>query len=223
MIGLPGHSSRHAGSHPLRARLRLPVCMNERARILVVAATSRELAPADGWLTLKCGVGPVEAAAATAAAIAAHAPALILHVGIAGARRNAALAPGSFVIGTESVYCDVDVSQQLCPFAISDSSALQAVASRVLPSAAHLPIGTSARVGGTTGCDVEAMEGFGVLRAAQRASIPAVEIRSISNDIEEPDRSRWHFAEALAAITGVTPALVAEFERFLSEQDARRA
>jgi futalosine hydrolase len=40
----------------------------DRSRILVVAATARELAPADGWRTLICGVGPVEAAASTAAA-----------------------------------------------------------------------------------------------------------------------------------------------------------
>ena len=67
--------------------------MTERARILVVAATARELATPDGWLTLLCGVGPVEAAARTAAAIAALRPTAILHVGIAGARRARALAP----------------------------------------------------------------------------------------------------------------------------------
>jgi hypothetical protein len=48
-----------------------------------------------------------------------------------------------------------------------------------------------------------------VLRAAQVAGIPAVEVRAISNAIEEPDRGRWDIAGALAAITGVTPALVA--------------
>jgi hypothetical protein len=81
---------------------------------------------------------------------------------------------------------------------------------RVLPDALPMAIGTSARVGGTTGCDVEAMEGFGVLRAAQRAGVPAIEIRAISNDIEEPDRARWHFDEAFTAITAVTPILAAE-------------
>jgi nucleoside phosphorylase len=80
---------------------------------------------------------------------------------------------------------------------------------RVLPDAPALRIGTSGRVGGTSGCDVEAMEGFAVLRAAQVAGIPAVEVRAISNAIEEPDRGRWDIAGALAAITGVTPALVA--------------
>jgi len=70
--------------------------------LLVVAATARELAPAEGWRTLCCGVGPVEAAAATAAAIATMRPRIILHVGIAGARRASGLVPPSLVIGTAS-------------------------------------------------------------------------------------------------------------------------
>ncbi len=60
----------------------------------------------------------------------------------------------------------------------------------VLPGAPTLPIGTSAAVG-SVGRDVavEAMEGFGVLRAAALAGVPAIEIRAISNEIGEPDRS----------------------------------
>ena len=79
---------------------------------------------------------------------------------------------------------------------------------RALPDAVTLSIGTSARVGGTVLCDVEAMEGFGVLRAAQLAGVPAIEVRAISNEIEERDRARWHFDAAFAAITAVTPPLV---------------
>ena len=192
--------------------------MSERARILVVAATSRELAQPDGWLTLKCGVGPVEAAAATAAAIAELAPAAILHVGIAGARRESALPPGTLVLGNEARYCDIDAARAWAPYIVPASPDLLAAAARALPGAPQLPIGTSARVGGTSGCGVEAMEGFAVLRAAQRAGVPALEVRAISNEIEEADRARWHFDAALAAITGATPVLVAEFARFLAEQ-----
>lgn len=197
--------------------------MSDRPRILVVAATARELAPPDGWLTLQCGVGPVEAAAATAAAIAALAPIAILHVGIAGARRQRALAPASLVIGSEARYSDLGVPPEWAPRVVSASPALLSSAQHVLPEASTLPIGTSARVGGSTECDVEAMEGFGVLRAAQLAGVPAIEIRAISNDIEEPDRARWHFDAAFAAITAVTPALVAEFTRILAAQGAPRA
>ena len=46
------------------------------------------------------------------------------------------------------------------------------------------------------------------MRAAQLAGVPAVEVRAISNEIEEPDRARWRLDDAFAAITGLTPRLV---------------
>jgi futalosine hydrolase len=183
--------------------------MDARGQILVVAATARELGPAEGWLALQCGVGPVDAAAATAAAIAAHDPAAILHVGIAGARYTRALLPGTFVIGSEARYCDLDVPAEWAPHCLPAAPHLLAAVQRALPDAPALPIGTSGRVGGTTGCDVEAMEGFGVLRAAALAGVPAIEVRAIANAIEEDDRTRWYFDDAFAAITGITPLLVA--------------
>ncbi len=60
-----------------------------------------------------------------------------------------------------------------CPPSVRPDPALLAAARRALPEARVLPIGTSARVGGTSGCDVEAMEGFAVLRAAELAGVPA--------------------------------------------------
>ena len=182
--------------------------MSDRARILVVAATARELATNDAWHTLVCGVGPVDAAARTAAAIAALRPSAILHVGIAGARRARVLAPASLVIGSDARYCDSNVPAEWAPSIVPASPSLLAAVLQALPGAVTLSIGTSARVGGTTDCDVEAMEGFGVLRAAQLAGVPAIEVRAISNDIEEGDRARWHFDAAFAAITAVTPQLV---------------
>jgi nucleoside phosphorylase len=185
--------------------------MSRPADILVIAATDRELATPLGFRTLRCGVGPVDAAVATATAIAAHRPDAILHVGIAGARRARALPPASLVIGTEARYTDLQaMPAEWAPGSVAASPLLLDAVRRVLPDALPMAIGTSARVGGTTGCDVEAMEGFGVLRAAQRAGVPAIEIRAISNDIEEPDRARWHFDEAFTAITAVTPILAAE-------------
>lgn len=185
--------------------------------ILVVAATERELA-AGPWRRRVCGVGPVEAAASTAAEIARERPDAILHVGIAGVRRRCGIALGSIVIGCESHYCDIGVSADWAPGSVGASAMLVAAAQRVFASAPVMPIGTSARIGGTStdaGVNVEAMEGFGVLRAAAIARIPAIEIRAISNEIEEDDRARWQFANAFAAITSATPLLVAEIERTL--------
>lgn len=177
-------------------------------QILVVAATARELADGLAGPTLLCGVGPVDAAARVAAAIAAQRPAAIVHVGIAGARRGAELAPAQLVIGDAAMYGDLDVPAQFAPRTLRPDATLLAAVRRALPDARTLPIATVARVGASVDCDVEAMEGFAVLRAAQLAGIPAIEVRAISNEIEERDRSRWHFEHAFAAITAVTPRLV---------------
>jgi nucleoside phosphorylase len=181
--------------------------------VLVVAATDRELAVGEGWLTLRCGVGPVEAAAMTAAAIARTTPRLILHVGIAGARRAAALSPPALVIGDQSRYCDLSVPATLAPSIVQVPPHLVASARRALPEAVVRAIGTSGTIGGTSGCDVEAMEGFGVLRAAELAGVAALEVRAISNAIEDAERSLWRFDEAFAAVLEATPRLVMELSR----------
>lgn len=186
------------------------------ASVLVVAATARELAAPAGWRVLLCGVGPVEAAAATAAEIARERPLAILHVGIAGARRKAKIPPGTIVIGSASIYCDLATRNPFSPRLLPAVSAIVTAMQRAVPEALLKPIGTSAQVGGTKECDVEAMEGFAVLRAAAIADIPAIEVRAISNEIEEADRGKWHFDTAFNAITAATPRLVAEFLKCVS-------
>jgi futalosine hydrolase len=181
--------------------------------ILVVAATEREIARADGALGIVCGVGPVEAAAETAAAIAAHRPQAVVHVGIAGARRASGIVAPGLVVGSEAVYSDL--TYEPATRSVAAAPELVAAAQRALPEARVLPIGTSGRVGGA-GLDVEAMEGFGVLRAAELAGVPAVEVRAIANEIEEPDRGSWRFEEAFAAIVDATPRLVAEIRLCVS-------
>jgi futalosine hydrolase len=181
--------------------------------ILVVAATEREAAGANGAVAIVCGVGPVEAAAATAAGIAAHRPAAVLHVGIAGARRECGIVAPALVIGSEAVYADL--TYHLAKRSVAATPELVAAAQRALPDASVLPIGTSGQVGGG-GLDVEAMEGFGVLRAAELAGVPAVEVRAIANEIEAADRATWRFEEAFAAIAAATPRLLEEIELCVS-------
>ena len=179
--------------------------------LVVVASTELEaaLVPASSARTLVCGIGPVEAALATSRAIADDAPTAILHVGIAGAE---SLPHASIVLGSEAVYCDV-----VDPFAriprverLEPDAALLATARRALPDAHVLPIGTTGRVGGGVGCEVEAMEGFGVLRAAALAAVPAVELRAISNPVSETDRGLWRVEDALAALRDALPPLLDE-------------
>lgn len=178
-------------------------------RLLVVAATAGELVgvPA-GVARLACGIGPVDAGIATAALIAASRPGAVLHVGIAGARRDERLPLRVLVLGAASVYEDVANPELVVRRALPDA-ALLAAARVALPEAIVLEIGTSARVGGVAGAPVEAMEGFAVLRACALAGVPAVELRAVSNEIEEPDRARWDFAGALAALAEALPRAVA--------------
>jgi nucleoside phosphorylase len=172
--------------------------------ILVVAATLEELRGADGAATLVCGVGPVEAAARTARALAAQPAAAVLHVGIAGGR---AFEEPAFVIGSEAVYCDADDPRWIELRASADA-ALVAAVRRALPEARVEPIGTTARVGGSSGCEVEAMEGYAVLRAAALAGVPAVEVRVLSNAVGEADRSRWRLDDAKSVLADALPRLI---------------
>ena len=180
--------------------------------ILVVAATQRELTGANGAATLVCGIGPVEAAAVTARALAEAKPDALVHVGIAGAKT---LAPPALVLGSESVYCDITGdADSILPRVerVQPDARLLAVAQAALPSAHVLPIATCARVGGGTACEVEAMEGFAVLRAAELAGAPAIELRAVSNLVDERDRSRWRFDDAFTALEGALSRLLAELQ-----------
>jgi futalosine hydrolase len=167
--------------------------------LLVVAATDRELASVRGVDTWSCGIGPVEAALQTARALAELKPDAVLHIGIAGARGIAAPA---LVLGSESVYCDVvDPSSLLKRIErLQPDPELFARVHSALPEAYVLPIATAGKVGAGTECEVEAMEGFGVLRACALAGVPAVELRAVSNAPDEADRGTWSFEDAFAAL-----------------------
>jgi futalosine hydrolase len=167
--------------------------------VLVVAATERELALLAGLDTFCCGIGPVEAALQTAGALEERRPDAVVHVGIAGSRT---LEPPALVLGSESVDCDViDPRSTLSRVErVLPNGALLERVRAALPEAHVLPIATSGKVGGGTGFDVEAMEGFGVLRACELAGVPAVELRAISNSPDEADRTRWRFDDAFAAL-----------------------
>ena len=169
--------------------------------VLLVAATERELSGHDG---LACGIGPVEAAAATARTLALDRPDAVLHVGIAGGR---GLGPGAVVIGIEAVYVDIAAAIPIVSSVEPDSALLRSVRA-AFPDAPVLPIATSGIVG-RAGLAVEAMEGFAVLRACQLAGVPAVEVRAISNEIGEEDRGSWEIERALAALAGALPRLLA--------------
>jgi nucleoside phosphorylase len=157
--------------------------------VLVIAATERELAHVRRFETHVCGIGPVEAAISVTRALLDKRPHAVLHVGIAGARE---IEPLSVVLGSEAIYCDIEARIPVVDRVAPDAALLEHVHA-ALPDAHVLPIGTSAAVGGAGSCDVEAMEGFGVLRACATAGVAAVELRIVSNRFGETE---WRFEEA---------------------------
>jgi nucleoside phosphorylase len=131
----------------------------------------------------------------------------VLHVGLAGARGFAGV---EAVIGDEAVYTDAAASRTLVPSRARPAATLLAAARRALPAARVGAIATTARVGGSVGLEIEAMEGFAVLRACELAAVPAVEVRVVVNEVDEPDRSRWRFDEGFALLRAIAPRLLEE-------------
>jgi futalosine hydrolase len=178
--------------------------------VLLIAATEEELCGERG---LVCGIGPVEAAAATARALALEKPDGVLNVGVAGAK---GITPGRLVIGSEAVYCDLAAGVPTMQHLLPDATLLAAVEA-ALPLAVALPIGTSATVDGPCGTfpavRVEGMEGFGVLRACELAGVPGVEVRAVSNEIGEGDRARWQIARGLDTLMDSIPVLLAALRK----------
>ncbi len=172
--------------------------------ILLVAATELELC---GHFGLVCGVGPVEAAAATSRELALNPPRAVIHVGVGGSR---GLTPGTVVVGSEAFYCDLGAEIPVVDRIRADSSLVAEVQAAV-PEAVVLPIATSAFVAGSKRIAetfrVEGMEGFGVLRACQLAGVPGVEVRVISNDVGEGNRALWMMRRALDVLDGILPRL----------------
>jgi nucleoside phosphorylase len=177
--------------------------------ILVVAATELELEATGAADVLCCGIGPAESGVRTAMGLAELRPDAVLHVGIAGAPELETL---SVVIGSEAHYADIVDPDSRMPKVERAYPAAELVeaARRALPDARVLPITSCARVGGGGDCDVEAMEGFSVLRAAELAGVPAVEVRTISNKPAESDRGLWRLEDALGRLGQIVPPLLEE-------------
>ena len=126
--------------------------------------------------------------------------------------RGRGIASGTLVVGTEAVYCDLSAEWPLIERAADDH--LVGAAQEAVPGSIALPIHTSAAVGGardavSEGPLVEGMEGFGVLRAAALAAVPAVEVRAISNEARRARSSALGHPQALAVLEGAIPAVAA--------------
>jgi futalosine hydrolase len=195
--------------------------------ILLNSAVDAELAfwkPRVDVERIITGVGPVEAACALAAALAERPYDLMVNAGLAGAFEGAArigdgvvvvddvmeialetgapiaLPPGETIIGKAN--SDPTLVAQL--HAKGFRAVRGVTVARVTSSEA-----TASRLASELGAQIESMEGFSALRAAELAGVRAIELRGISNRCGDRARSGWNFA---AGISGLHRILEALFE-----------
>jgi futalosine hydrolase len=195
--------------------------------ILVVCAVRAELrgfAPRDGVDVVACGVGPVEAAAGTARALALGGYDTVVNAGIGGAFRGRARI-GDAVLVAEERFTDLGLEdggplvlpggERLVDRAHASDDLLARcvglpyrVATGVTVARVTTTDATARRLALDSDADVESMEGFAVLRACERAGVPAIEVRGISNYVGDRATSGWDFAAGSRAATLALAALL---------------
>ncbi|HEY9085104.1 MAG TPA: hypothetical protein VIN40_04075 [Candidatus Tyrphobacter sp.] len=194
--------------------------------ILVVAATPQEVAflePRSGVERLVTGIGPVEAAAQLSRALARCRCDLVVNAGIAGAYDREAEIGEGVVVAEDTVALDLETGAPLVlPAGLgvhdrvaSDSTIVEILAARGFRSVRGVTVTrvtatdrTAARLR-ESGAQVESMEGFAVLRAAQIAGIRAIELRGISNYAGDRSCSHWNFTAGTKGLERIVTALLA--------------
>ena len=197
--------------------------------ILVVCAVAQELAalPArDGVDVVAVGVGPVEAAFGTARALANTRYDAVINAGIGGGFRDRCTV-GDVVVCAREDFADLGLEDgsafplpgglELVRYVEADPTLLQPFLIGRIPVIVGRGV-TSATVTSTTAralalayrfrSDVESMEGFAVLRAAQTAGVPAIEIRGVSNLVGERASNEWDFRAGATVAAATTDALL---------------
>jgi futalosine hydrolase len=178
---------------------------------------------------LVAGIGPASAAAGTATALALGSYDVCLSMGICGAYRGTADI-GDTVVATGLVAADLGADSPdgflgtgalgwAEDVAVVDPALLSTVVAR-LGDVVTGPVLTVSTVTGTRaradelgrrhGAVAEAMEGWGVLTAALPHAVPVLEIRTVSNIVEDRDTAAWDLPAAFDSLALVGAQLLAE-------------
>ncbi|MBV8374196.1 MAG: hypothetical protein JO302_01695 [Candidatus Eremiobacteraeota bacterium] len=202
--------------------------------ILLTCAVRNELA---FWKARKdvellvTGVGPVEAACSISHALAQQRYRLLVNAGIGGAFDGAAQIGDGVVVAHDALELDLESgnplelpnSETVVDRAYSDPklvAAVQGLGFAVLAGITVTRVTASeetARRLAADGARTESMEGFAALRSAERAGIPAIELRGIANRVGARERSDWNFA---AGTRGLERILEAFFDVVDSAENA---
>ena len=185
--------------------------------ILVVCALPQELRYLDrrsGIDIFVCGVGPVESGIRVAARLAAQRYDAVVNAGIGGAFRGRAQIGDALLI-VRDTFADFGLEGggalalppgTLVESATSDAALIARCSPTSLPlgraitvTAVTATAATGTRLASRYDADVESMEGFAILRAAELAATPAIEVRGISNYVGERASSGWDFGAGARA------------------------
>jgi futalosine hydrolase len=194
--------------------------------ILLVSAVAAEL----DWLrnragveTIVSGIGPVDAASRVAKALCTASYELVINAGIAGAMRGVASVGDGVVVGEELMELELETGGRLAlpPGNLvadrvpADKHLIEAITALGFPLVRGVTVARVTATDATAarlrerGAEIESMEGFAVLRAAQLAGVPAIELRGISNYVGDRATSEWDFE---AGLRGLRKALNAALD-----------
>jgi futalosine hydrolase len=185
----------------------------------------RAFAPPAGVDVVNTGIGPVEAAAAVARALARNGYSAVVNAGIAGAFARRCRVGDAVIVAEERL---ADLGREhggpitlpdgvtTVDRAFADDGLLErcaglplAVVTGVTVSLVTTTDETADRLVRTYDADVESMEGFAVLRACELAGVPALEVRGISNVVGPPATSGWDFRAGARATVAALEAVLA--------------
>lgn len=193
--------------------------------ILLACAVEAELAfwkPRDGVDTLVTGVGPVEASCALTAELCRRPYRLVINAGLAGAFDGAARIGDGVVVADDTMEVALENGaplnlphgQRTVERACSDSELVARLRERGFPVVRGVTVAratssaqTARRLSAELGAQVESMEGFAALRAANRLGISVIELRGISNRCGERESSGWDFDAGMSGLRGIARAL----------------
>jgi futalosine hydrolase len=178
--------------------------------ILLTCAIEKELSlwkPRHDVEVLAIGIGPVEAACSVTRALAQRRYRLLINAGLGGAIEGAAEIGEGVAVSDDVLELGLEDGRpivlpeghRIVDKVHSDGHLIAALVKRGIHALHGITVGrvtsseeTAVRLA-NLGVQVESMEGFAALRAAQVAAVPAIELRGISNRVGSRERSGWSF------------------------------
>lgn len=193
--------------------------------ILLTCAVGEELRflkPTPHVEMLVTGVGMVEASSSIARALAQSPYSLVVNAGVAGALPGTAQIGDGVVVADEFVELGIEtgeafalpdgarlVNRVTSDLSLVDSLVENGFASRrgITVSSVTATDKTAARLA-RFDVEIESMEGFAALRAAEMAGVPAIEVRGISNIVGDRAKSGWNLTAGITGLSRVLEALL---------------